>query len=202
MINISLLFAGVGGEGVVTTGIVLGDAIIKKGINVVMSEVHGMAQRGGIVTVEMKLGDSNSPIIGSGQANIIVGFEPIETYRVLKKGNKDTNIIMNSSKIIPFTVFVGESEYPEVNTIIEDIRKCFKHLYIIDAESLAIQAGSSIAENIVMLGALTGLDIIPVTKEDIIDSIKRNISNKRYESLNITAFELGYNYIKNSKKSN
>jgi indolepyruvate ferredoxin oxidoreductase beta subunit len=198
MTNINLLFAGVGGQGVVTTGIVLGDAIVKKGINVVMSEVHGMAQRGGKVTVEMKIGERNSPLIGLGQANVIVGFEPIETYRVLKKGNKDTAIIINSSKIVPFTVFVGESKYPDFDILVKNIREYFKNLYIIDAKSLAIESGNSLAENMVMLGALTGIDIVPITKEEIIDSIKRNMANKRYESFNIKAFELGYSHIKKS----
>ncbi|MEM0163880.1 MAG: indolepyruvate oxidoreductase subunit beta [Thermoplasmata archaeon] len=196
MTNLSILFAGVGGEGVVTTGAVLGDTLTRKGIKVVMSEVHGMAQRGGIVTVEMKVGACNSPIIGIGKADIIVGFEPIETYRVLNKGNKDTKIIMNSSRIVPFTVSVGESEYPDFDKIVENIKKYFNSLYIIDAESLAIKAGNSIVENIVLLGALTALNIIPVNKEDVMESIKTAFSNKRYESMNITAFGLGYNFIK------
>jgi len=194
--NISILFAGVGGEGVVTTGAVLGDALTRKGIKVVMSEVHGMAQRGGIVTVEMKLGSGNSPIIGIGAADIIVGFEPVETYRVLKKGNKNTKIIMNRSRIVPFTVSVGESKYPDFDKIVESIKKYFKNLYIIDAESLAIRAGNAIVENIVLLGALTALNVIPVSREDVIESIKSTLPNKRYESMNITAFELGYNSIK------
>ncbi|MGC8496531.1 MAG: indolepyruvate oxidoreductase subunit beta [Thermoplasmata archaeon] len=195
MNNISILFAGVGGEGVVTTGAVLGDALTRKGIKVVMSEVHGMAQRGGIVTVEMKLGSGNSPIIGVAAADIIVGFEPVETYRVLKKANKDTKIIMNSSEIVPFTVSVGESEYPDFEGIVESIKKQFKNLYIVDAEALASKAGNSIVENIVLLGALIALDVLPVSREDVIESIKNTLSNKRYEAMNIAAFELGYDAI-------
>ncbi len=197
MNNINILFAGVGGEGVVTTGAVLGDALTKRGIKVVMSEVHGMAQRGGIVTVEMKVGTGNSPIIGKSAADVIVGFEPIETYRVLDRGNRDTKIIMNSSEIVPFTVSVGESVYPDFDRIVESIKKRFKYLYIVDAGNLAAKAGNSIVENIVLLGALTALNILPVSKEDIIESIKNTLSNKRYEAMNIAAFELGFDAIIN-----
>ncbi len=197
MNNINILFAGVGGEGVVTTGAVLGDALTKRGIKVVMSEVHGMAQRGGIVTVEMKVGTGNSPIIGKSAADVIVGFEPIETYRVLDRGNRGTKIIMNSSEIVPFTVSVGESVYPDFDRIVESIKKRFKYLYIVDAGNLAAKAGNSIVENIVLLGALTALNILPVSKEDIIESIKNTLSNKRYEAMNIAAFELGFDAIIN-----
>ncbi|MEM0098796.1 MAG: 2-oxoacid:acceptor oxidoreductase family protein, partial [Thermoplasmata archaeon] len=85
MKNINISLVGVGGQGVVSTGIILGNTISKKGINVVMSEIHGMAQRGGIVTVDMRIGDVYGPIIPKGKLDLIIGFEAMETLRALKR---------------------------------------------------------------------------------------------------------------------
>ncbi len=190
--NTSMIFAGVGGQGVLTASSIVGKAALLSGINVVMSEVHGMAQRGGIVVTEMKIGEAKSPLIGKGEANIIVGFEPVEAYRALPKAHKGSYVIVNTEPIIPITASLGDSSYPEVNELLENMKGL--NVIPIEATELARKAGDSITTNIVMLGALVKLPIFPIEKEKIKEAIKQSI-NPRYHELNFKAFEMGYEAV-------
>ncbi len=190
--NTSIIFAGVGGQGVLTASSIVGKASLLSGINVVMSEVHGMAQRGGIVVTEMKIGEAKSPLIGKGEADIIVGFEPVEAYRALPKAHKGSYVIVNTEPIIPITVSLGDSSYPEVNELLENMKDL--NVIPIEATELARKAGDSITTNIVMLGALVKLPIFPIEKEKIKEAIKQSI-NPRYHELNFKAFEMGYEAV-------
>ncbi len=190
--NTSMIFAGVGGQGVLTASSIVGKAALLSGINVVMSEVHGMAQRGGIVVTEMKIGEAKSPLIGKGEADIIVGFEPVEAYRALPKAHKGSYVIVNTEPIIPITASLGDSSYPEVNELLENMKGL--NVIPIEATELARKAGDSITMNIVMLGALVKLPIFPIEKEKIKEAIKQSI-NPRYHELNFKAFEMGYEAV-------
>ncbi len=190
--NTSMIFAGVGGQGVLTASSIVGKAALLSGINVVMSEVHGMAQRGGIVVTEMKIGEAKSPLIGKGEADIIVGFEPVEAYRALPKAHKGSYVIVNTEPIIPITASLGDSSYPEVNELLENMKGL--NVIPIEATELARKAGDSITTNIVMLGALVKLPIFPIEKEKIKEAIKQSI-NPRYHELNFKAFEMGYEAV-------
>ncbi|ADD08114.1 indolepyruvate ferredoxin oxidoreductase subunit beta [Candidatus Aciduliprofundum boonei] len=190
--NTSIIFAGVGGQGVLTASSIVGKAALLSGINVVMSEVHGMAQRGGIVVTEMKIGEAKSPLIGKGEADIIVGFEPVEAYRALPKAHKGSYVIVNTEPIIPITASLGDSSYPEVNELLENMKDL--NVIPIEATELARKAGDSITTNIVMLGALVKLPIFPIEKEKIKEAIKQSI-NPRYHELNFKAFEMGYEAV-------
>lgn len=103
---------GVGGQGTIKASTIIGEAAMKKGLNVVMSEVHGMAQRGGTVVTEFKIGEAHSPLIEEGAADLMIAFEPTEALRALNKINQESFVIVNSSPIVPFTVSLGISEYP------------------------------------------------------------------------------------------
>ena len=91
---------------------IIGEAALRKNVKVMMSEVHGMAQRGGVVTCSVRLGDVTSPLIADGEADILLGFEPVETYRALNKGSDSTWIITNKDPMIPITVSAGDQTYP------------------------------------------------------------------------------------------
>lgn len=189
----SIIFAGVGGQGVLTASSIVGKAALLSGINVVMSEVHGMAQRGGIVVTEMKIGDAKSPLIGKGEADIVVGFEPVEAYRALSKVHEGSYVIVNTEPIIPITASLGDSPYPEVNELLENMKGL--NVIPIEATEIARRAGDSITTNIVMLGALAKLPIFPLEKEKIKEAIRQSIS-PRYHELNFKAFEMGYEAVK------
>ena len=188
----SIIFAGVGGQGVLTASSIVGKAALLSGVNVVMSEVHGMAQRGGIVVTEMKIGDAKSPLVGRGEADIIVGFEPVEAYRVLWKAHPGAYVVVNTEPIIPITVSLGNAEYPDVNNLIENMSNL--KVYPLEATELARKAGDSITTNIVILGALSKLPIFPIKRETLKEAIKESI-NPKYHELNFKAFELGYEAI-------
>ncbi len=188
----NIVFAGVGGQGVLTASSIVGKAALLSGMNVVMSEVHGMAQRGGIVVTEMKIGDAKSPLVGKGEADIIVGFEPVEAYRVLWKAHPGAYVVVNTEPIIPITASLGNAEYPDVSKLIENMENL--KVYPLEATELARKAGDSITTNIVILGALSKLPVFPLKRETLKEAIKESI-NPKYHELNFRAFELGFEAI-------
>ncbi len=193
--NYKIHLAGVGGQGTIKTSTVIGEAAIKKGLNVVMSEVHGMAQRGGVVTTDIKIGDAYSPLIKNGDADLLIGFEPAETLRSLNKIGEKTFVVTNSARIIPFTVSLGISQYPTTKEVIKEIKSKVKNLYILDAEELANKAGNIMSLNMVLLGGATAVPNFIIDKETIIQIMKESLPPKTID-INLKAFELGYNAVK------
>ncbi len=191
-----LEIVGVGGQGILLASTVIGKAALKKGLDVYMSEVHGMAQRGGVVVTTVKMGDKVfSPLIGDGGADAILGFEPIETYRAINKASKDTWIVTNTAPIVPFTVNVGKQSYPDLEEVMENIEELSNKFIRIDAEELATKAGAAIAQNIVMCGALTATGALPLTREEMEGSIRENVP-ERFIDVNLEAFKLGFESAK------
>jgi len=188
-------FIGIGGQGTIKASTIIGDAAMKKGLNVVMSEVHGMAQRGGTVITELKIGDVYSPLIEETDADLLLAFEPAEALRALSKANKETFVIVNSTPIIPFTVSLGISEYPDTSLILEELKSKVKNLLVIDAQKIAQKAGNIISSNIVILGAAAATPNFPVNKDLIIQSMKENLPPKSIET-NLKAFEMGFKEVK------
>ncbi|HZK11246.1 MAG TPA: indolepyruvate oxidoreductase subunit beta, partial [Atribacterota bacterium] len=159
------------------------------------SEVHGMAQRGGTVVTELKIGEAQSPLIEEGAADLLIAFEPTEALRSFNKINSESFVIVNSSSIIPFTVSLGISEYPELSSVFEELKTKIKNLLIIDAQKIAKEAGSIISGNMVLLGAAVAIPNFPVDKKLIIQSMKENLPSKSVE-MNLKAFELGFKEIR------
>jgi indolepyruvate ferredoxin oxidoreductase beta subunit len=182
---------GIGGQGTIKTATIIGEAAMAQGLNVVMSEVHGMAQRGGTVVTEIKIGQVESPLVERNAADLILAFEPSEILRALDKIGKQTRVIANSSIIVPFTVSLGISQYPEKNQLFDKMKKELDNFYLIDAEKLAKEAGHLIAANIVILGAAIAISGFPVKKEIVEESIRKNLP-ARLIDINIKALELGY----------
>ena len=186
---------GVGGQGTIKASTIIGEAAMKKGLNVVMSEVHGMAQRGGTVVTEFKIGDADSPLIEEGAADLMIAFEPAEALRALNKINQESFVIVNSSPIVPFTVSLGISEYPELSSVFEELKVKIKNLLIINAEKIAKEAGSIISENMVLLGAAAATPNFPIEKDLVIQSMKENLPPKSIE-MNLKAFKMGFEEVK------
>ncbi len=185
-----ILFTGVGGQGTLLASRLLGETMMEEGFPVRVSEVHGMAQRGGVVESTVMLGGLEGPIISNGEADILVSFEPLETLRALPKCHEGTWIISNIIPIQPFTVRLGQSGYPDPGKWIAFIKQLFKNTVAFNAESLARQAGTTRAVNIVLLGALIGCGAIPVSPEHLKRNIKEKIKPK-FVDANLKAFELG-----------
>ena len=188
----SIQIVGVGGQGVLLASMVLGNAAMEAGYEVAMSEVHGMAQRGGSVLCTLRFGDSViSPLESVGGADLLMGFEPAETCRNIGLCNKDSQIIMNLDPVLPSMVAAGFETYPEVEDLVGSIRKITGNLKTIDATNLAIQAGKAVAANAVMIGAVAAVKGFPLSKDLLRKTLSENVPPK-FLDLNLKAFDLGY----------
>ena len=185
----NIMIVGVGGQGSLLASKLLGKLLSNEGYDVKVSEVHGMSQRGGSVVTYVRYGDKvYSPIIDKGEADFIVSFEKLEALRYasyLKKGGK---IIVNTQQIDPMPVITGAAEYP--TDCLENLAALGVDVDAIDALTPALEAGSSKATNIVLMGRLSkSLDI---DKEKWLAALRESVAPKFVE-MNVKAFELGRN---------
>lgn len=190
-----LVFVGVGGQGNLLASRLLGEAALAQGIPAVVSEIHGMAQRGGIVESAVLMGNVTSPIVSPAEADVLISFEPVETLRALGKCNKDTVIITNTHPLPPFTVAVGQGTYPDVGEMLSLIRKKAGKVIALDGDTIAEKVGNPLALNMVMLGALIGSETIPITAEDMKKIISTS-TKKTFLEANLAAFDRGFEEAK------
>ena len=186
-----LIIVAVGGQGNLLASKVLGEAALLAEIPVRMSEIHGMAQRGGVVESAVVFGDGESTIISDAEADVLVGFEPSETLRALNKCNAGTVVITNTAPLPPFTVALGKGIYPDIQALQELIRNKTARLIAFDAQALAKQAGNIMSLNMVLLGSLIQTGIMPVSADNVKEAIQTS-TKKAFVDINIKAFELGF----------
>ncbi len=189
MKNKNIMVVGVGGQGTLLTSRIIGKTALNAGYDVKMSEVHGMAQRGGSVVTFVKFGDKVSePVVEEGSADILIAFERLEAMRYAHFLKKDGIIIVNDCRIDPMTVVIGASSYPE--NIIETLKE--KHtVYSIDGNAIAKDLGNSKVLNSVVLGL--SAKHIGFTKDEWLDVIKNTVPPKTID-INQSAFDKGYNF--------
>lgn len=192
---VRLIMVAVGGQGNLLAARVLGEAALSENIPVRMSEIHGMAQRGGVVESAMIFGDAASPIISDGCADVLLGFEPAETLRALNRANPDTVVITNTAKLPPFTAAIGKGVYPEIETILSLLRQKTKKVVAFDALELAKKAQNPLAVNMVLLGALIATGTIPVSADAVRKAIAAE-TKKAFVASNHAAFDLGFGEAK------
>ncbi|MBL0716220.1 MAG: indolepyruvate oxidoreductase subunit beta [Desulfosarcina sp.] len=186
-----LIIVAVGGQGNLLASKVLGEAALMADISVRMSEIHGMAQRGGVVESALVFGDAESTIISDGEADVLVGFEPAETLRALKKCNARTTVITNMAPLPPFTVAIGRGTYPDLEKITSLVRAKTHRLIAFDAAERARVAGNIMSLNIVLLGALCRTDLLPLAADTVREAV-RTRTKKAFVEANLKAFDLGF----------
>ena len=183
----NIMIVGVGGQGSLLASKMLGQLLLSQGYDVKVSEVHGMSQRGGSVVTYVRYGEKvYSPIIDKGTADFIISFEKLEATRwvpYLKKGGK---IIMSTQEIDPMPVIIGAAQYPE--NLVEKMKEAGADVDAIDALDLAMQAGSSKAVNLVLMGRLS--KYFDATEEAWMEALEACVPAKFLE-LNKKAFSLG-----------
>ncbi len=184
----NILIVGVGGQGTLLASVLLGNLALTKGYDVKLSEVHGMAQRGGSVVTHVKISEDtvNSPLIEEGDADVIIAFEELEAYRWLPYLKKGGTIYVNTQQIMPMPVIMGQAEYPE--NIMKVLEQEAGTVKAFDALSIAEKCGSVKAVNVVLLGAAS--KDLPFDEDAWIKVIEENVKPKFIE-LNKKAFELG-----------
>lgn len=184
----NIMIVGVGGQGTLLASRILGNTVINEGYDVKVSEVHGMSQRGGSVVTYVKYGEKvYSPIIGEGEADVILAFELLEAYRALPYLKKGGKIIVNAQEIDPMPVITGAAVYPE--KIGEKISAC-ADLITVDALSLAKEAGNIKAVNVVLIGVMAKAS--DIAYEKWVETLKTTVPAK-FLDINLKAFDLGYN---------
>ena len=186
-----IVVIGVGGQGNLLATNLLGEAALSLGMPVVASEIHGMAQRGGIVESAVLLGDISSPIISPGESDVFLSFEPLETLRGLSKCNRKTVVITNTRSMQPFTAALGQGVYPPLEEMMSLIKSKIDKVIAFDGSALAEKAGNPLSLNMVMLGALIGSETIPISAADMKETISTSTKKAFLES-NLKAFDLGF----------
>ncbi len=187
---VRIFFTGVGGQGTLLATRLTGEAALEEGLPVTMSEIHGMAQRGGVVESSVVMGNIFSPTIADGEADIVLAFEPLEAARALPKCHANTLVVSNTVPVLPFSVATGQSAYPELEALYGTVGEKVARLIKVDAVEIAGKAGSERAANIVMVGVLAGTGRLPISKESWAAAIKRTLPSKVLQ-VNQRAFELG-----------
>ena len=183
----NIMIVGVGGQGTLLTSRILGGITVAAGYDVKLSEVHGMAQRGGSVVTFVRYGEKVAePIVEEGQADLLIAFEKLEAKRYAHFLKKDGVLIVNDCRIDPMTVVIGAKEYPE--NIIENL-KVNHPVYSIDAQKVALELGNSKVLNSVVLGYAA--EYVGFDKESWISVIESTVPPKTIE-INKKAFLCGY----------
>lgn len=184
----SVMIVGVGGQGTLLASRILGDAMMDQGYDVKVSEVHGMSQRGGSVVTYVRFGDKvYSPVIETGEADVVLAFEQLEAARFLPYLKEGGTVVTSTQQIDPMPVVTGAMEYPQ--GLLEEMKEKGVKVLAVDALALAKEAGSSKAVNVVLIGAMARH--LGVEKEIWLNAVKRCVPEK-FLDLNLKAFELGY----------
>jgi indolepyruvate ferredoxin oxidoreductase beta subunit len=194
--SLRIYCTGVGVQGTLLASRLLGEAALAAGFNPLVSETHGMAQRGGIVVSTVVLGDLESPLISPGEADILLGFEALEAFRALDRCHGQTLVIANTAAIVPYPVAVGQKQYPEVARLMALLAAHVGALLAFDAGALARQAGSPLAVNMVFLGALAATESLPFPAAELLTAI-RTRTNPKFLETNLKAYQLGLKTAQN-----
>ena len=183
----SILFAGVGGQGILRASDIICEVIMEAGFDVKKSEVHGMAQRGGCVTSHVRYGKKvYSPLAEPGSIQTLISFEKMEALRYLRFLKKDAAIIVNTEEIYPPAVNMGDAPYPE--DVVSFLKEHYGKVISFNAAGLAQNAGSIKTANMVLLGAVSNLMNID---KSIWQSVIKKSFPEKLVKMNLTAFQMG-----------
>ena len=200
---LNLIITGVGGQGNILISKLIGEAMLEEGYWVTIGETYGASQRGGSVASHLRISKKtqHGPLTPEGQADIILGLEPVESLRMLGVyGNPTSDVITNIRPIYPMAVAIGEAEYPSLDRIKQGIRELSHEAWYLDASEIAIELGAPLLTNMVMAGALIGSGRMPLEEEKFERQLKTNFEKERLSS-NLKAFTLGVSTIRKGKRA-
>ena len=195
---LNVIVTGVGGQGNVLITQLLGSALVRAGYHVTIGETYGASQRGGAVMSHLRISRraQYGPLIPHGQADVIVGLEPVETLRVLGQyGNPGVTVITNSRPVYPLAVAIGAAHYPSVEEIVRALEELSSRAWMINATDVALDLGASILANIVMAGALVGAGVLPLAAKEFELELQESLPADRLD-LNLKAFRRGLAEVK------
>lgn len=187
----SLVIGGVGGQGVVLTARILSEAALAHGLKAQMSEVHGMSQRYGSVVSTVRIGNVQTPMVKKGEADAIVGFEPLESVRLLPWAARKTVVVTALTPIRPLLVVLGKEAYPPIEDLHRQLKERAGRVISIDADRIARSIGNEIVANSVLLGALLGTKVVPIPLEAVRKALVAHVP-ATLAAANLEALDIGY----------
>lgn len=185
-----IYFTGVGGQGTLTATTMLAKAALLSGQEVTSGEVHGMSQRGGVVESSILLGGLKSPRIGPGEADVILGFEPLETYRALPILRAGGTIISSNEFVEPVNVSLGKETRPTFEVIEKAARACAKRCIFLPCRTLGEQAGAIQSGNLALMGAALATGLFPFGVDALEEAVRQSLKPS-FVDLNLNAIALG-----------
>lgn len=189
----NVIITGVGGQGNVLASQLLGQAFVSKGYYVTIGETYGASQRGGPVMSHIRISKNRqlSPLIPKGKGDIVLALEPVEALRVLAVyGNPDVVVLVNTRPIYPVDVTAGNENYPKIEEIQERIHELSASAYYIEATEKAVRMGSPVLGNMIMIGALLELKLLPLSVEEFCETLSNNLAGRTLD-INLQAVEEG-----------
>ena len=189
----NIIITGVGGQGNVLASQILGHMLVQQGYWITIGETYGASQRGGSVMSHIRVSRETqySPLIPEGKCDLVVGLEPVEAMRVLAQyGNPGVMLLINTRPIYPIDVIAGNTTYPELSLVLEKIQSLSRRVWTLNATEIGLELGDPIFSNIVMLGALSTLDLLPLSREKFQNTIQELLPPQKLQ-LNMTAFDKG-----------
>ncbi len=197
----NIVITGVGGQGNVTASRTLGNLLVDKGFQITIGETFGASQRGGSVTSSMRVSSDSvySPQIPAGSADLIVALEPTEAIKVLSKlGNQGVTVICNMRPVYSVRVIAGEARYPSVDEIKGAVRELSAQSFFLEATAKALELGNPILANVIMLGAVGAVGVLPLSRDDFEKAASRTLSGEKLRA-NLQAFETGERLVREQK---
>jgi indolepyruvate ferredoxin oxidoreductase beta subunit len=191
---LNVIVTGVGGQGNVLISQLIGQALVKAGHHVTIGETYGASQRGGAVMSHIRISrqEQYGPFIPEGQADVVLGLEPVETMRVLAQyGQPEVMVIANTRPVHPLAVTTGAAEYPSTEEVERTLKELSSSAWMISATEIALELGASILANIVMLGALVGSGALPLQPEALEAALRESMPSDKLE-MNLEAARRGF----------
>jgi len=194
----NVVVTGVGGQGNVLASQLIGAILVEKGLKVTIGETYGASQRGGSVMSHVRISEKRQygPLIPSRCADLVLALEPSEAARVLGEfGNPATISVVNTRPVYPVDVISGDLTYPDIDRLFEKVRSLSAKTYFLPATDRALELGSPILANIILMGAAAGAGLLPITEDDLARAITERISASKVD-INRTAFRVGAELVK------
>jgi len=189
----NVIVGGVGGQGNVLASQILGEMLVSQGYVITIGETYGASQRGGAVMSHLRIStqDQFSPLIPEGQCDLLIALEPVEGLRILDHyGNPRVVALLNTRPIQPMDVISGNTTYPEVSKVIAKIKELSRRVWTLNATELALEMGDPIFSNIIMLGALCAIEVLPIHRQGFELAIKDLLPSRTLNE-NMKAFDKG-----------
>lgn len=194
----NIIITGVGGQGNVTASRMLAGMLVDKGYSVTIGETFGASQRGGSVMSHVRVSKKGawSPQIPKGKADLVVSLEPSESVKVLAVyGNPETQSLSNDRPIYSVRVIAGDDKYPDMAEIRATIEDLTARSFMISATEEALKLGNSVYQNVIMIGAVGGMDVLPIARDDFRAVLARTMSEDKV-AVNVKAYEIGESLVR------